>query len=223
MIIASRLLATAALVGLTTAGVAHAGLAQSDAKAIEQAFDAQVSSTDQLSWLKDMSSAPNQVASPHDRANAEMQLALFKQWGWTARIETFQVLYPTPISTTLELIAPERVLLGGQEPAVPQDPSTANLQGALPPYLAYQGDGDVTAPVVYVNYGMPDDYEALAARGISVKGKIVLARYGGGWRGLKPKLAQEHGAAGCLIYSDPSDDGFGEREIFPRGGGRPET
>ena len=93
---------------------------------------------------------------------------------------------------------------------------------ALPPYVAYQGDGDVTAPVVYVNYGMPDDYDALEQRGISVKGKIVLARYGGGWRGLKPKLAQEHGAVGCLIYSDPADDGYAEADVYPKGGGRPE-
>lgn len=217
-----RLFAGVALLMLPVEGIAQTAPA-ADAKALERAFDAQVGSTDQLAWLKDMSSAPNHVGSPHDRATAEMQLALFKQWGWDARIETFQVLYPTPISTTLELVAPERTTLGGQEPAVPQDPSSANLQGALPPYVAYQGDGDVTAPVVYVNYGMPEDYEALAARGISVKGKIVLARYGGGWRGLKPKLAQEHGAVGCLIYSDPADDGYGERDPYPRGGGRPEA
>ena len=73
--------------------------------ATEKAFDAQVSSADQLAWLKDMSSAPNHVGSPHDKANAEMELALFKQWGWDARIETFKVLYPTPISTTLELLS----------------------------------------------------------------------------------------------------------------------
>ena len=217
-----RLFAGVALLMLPVEGIAQTAPA-ADAKALERAFDAQVSSTYQLAWLKDMSSAPNHVGSPHDRATAEMQLALFKQWGWDARIETFQVLYPTPISTTLELVAPERTTLGGQEPAVPQDPSSANLQGALPPYVAYQGDGDVTAPVVYVNYGMPEDYEALAARGSSVKGKIVLARYGGGWRGLKPKLAQEHGAVGCLIYSDPADDGYGERDPYPRGGGRPEA
>lgn len=217
----ARLFATAALLTLPMQSIARTTVPAADAKALERAFDAQVSSADQLAWLKDMSSAPNHVGSPHDRANAEMQLALFKQWGWDARIETFEVLYPTPISTTLELVAPQRVTLGGQEPAVPEDPSSANLQGALPPYVAYQGDGDVTAPVVYVNYGMPEDYEALAARGISVKGKIVLARYGGGWRGLKPKLAQEHGAVGCLIYSDPADDGYGERDPYPRGGGRP--
>ena len=221
---AARLLTTAACLGLATAS-ATASLAQTapDGAALEKAFDARISSADQLAWLKDMSAAPNHIGSPHNLANAQMQLALFKQWGWDARIETFDVLYPTPISTTLELVAPTRIALGGQEPAVPEDPSTANLAGALPPYVAYQGDGDVTAPVVYVNFGMPDDYEALAARGISVKGKIVLARYGGGWRGLKPKLAQEHGAAGCLIYSDPADDGYGERDPYPRGGGRPEA
>lgn len=223
MTIVPRLLATVASATLMTAGVAEAAPASADATALEQAFDAQISSADQLAWLKDMSSAPNHVSSPHDRANAEMQLALFKQWGWNARIETFQVLYPTPISTTLELVLPERIALGGQEPAVPEDPSSTNLKGALPPYVAYQGDGDVTAPVVYANYGMPDDYDALAARGISVNGKIVLARYGGGWRGLKPRLAQEHGALGTLIYSDPVDDGYGERDPFPRGGGRPEN
>ena len=218
-----RLLATAALLGLATAATGQVAAPAGDLKALEQRFDAAVSSADQLGWLKQMSSAPNHVGSPHNRANAEMQLALFKQWGWDARIETFQVLYPTPISTALELVTPERLTLGGQEPAVREDESSANLQGALPPYVAYQGDGDVTAPVVYVNYGMPADYEALAARGISVAGKIVLARYGGGWRGLKPKLAQEHGAAGCLIYSDPSDDGYGDRDVYPRGGGRPDT
>lgn len=186
--------------------------------ATEKAFDAQISSADQLAWLKEMASAPNHVGSPHDKANAEMELALFKQWGWDAHIETFKVLYPTPISTTLELLGPERVRLGGQEPQLGPD----KLDGALPPYVAYQGDGDVTAPLVYVNYGMPDDYDALARRGISVKGKIVIARYGGGWRGLKPKLAQEHGAVGCLIYSDPGDDGYARGDVYPKGGARPE-
>ena len=190
---------------------------------VEASFDSMISPAEQMSWLEQMSSAPNHVGSPHDRANAEMELALFKQWGWDAHIERFDVLYPTPISTTLELVAPQRVKLGGQEPPVPGDPTSANTANALPPYVAYQGDGDVTAPVVYVNYGMPDDYDALEQRGISVKGKIVLARYGGGWRGLKPKLAQEHGAVGCLIYSDPADDSYAEADVYPRGGGRPEA
>ncbi|MFN2473060.1 MAG: transferrin receptor-like dimerization domain-containing protein [Sphingomicrobium sp.] len=193
-----------------------------DAKARETAFDALISSADQQRWLEDMSSAPNHVGSPHDKANAEMQLALFKQWGWDAHIERFDVLYPTPISTNFEMVAPTRVTLGGQEPAIAQDPTSSRTAGALPPYVAYQGDGDVTAPVVYVNYGLPADYDALEQRGISVKGKIILARYGGGWRGLKPRLAQEHGAVGCLIYSDPADDSFAEADPYPLGGGRPE-
>ncbi|MEA3059049.1 MAG: hypothetical protein QOE50_461 [Sphingomonadales bacterium] len=193
------------------------------AQALEQRFDALISPADQLAWLQPMSSAPNHVGSPHNKANADMQLALFKQWGWDARIERFDVLYPTPITTTVELVTPQRVVLGGQEPAVAEDPSSANTAAALPPYVAYQGDGDVTAPVVYVNYGMPGDYDALESRGISVKGKIVLARYGGGWRGLKPKLAQEHGAIGCLIYSDPADDSYASADVYPKGGGRPEA
>jgi len=190
-------------------------------QALERNFDAMISSANQLAWLEQMSSEPNHVGSPHDKANAEFQLAMFKQWGWDAHIETFDVLYPTPISTTLELVSPSRVTLGGQEPPIPEDPSSQHMAGALPPYVAFQGDGDVTAPVVYLNYGMPDDYDALEQRGISVKGKIVLARYGGGWRGLKPKLAQEHGAVGCLIYSDPADDGYSDADVYPKGGARP--
>jgi N-acetylated-alpha-linked acidic dipeptidase len=215
----TKFLAGAALASLICA---QADAAAIDTHAAEAKLDASISSADQLAWLKDFSSAPNQVGSPHDKQNAETTLALFKSWGWDAHIETFQVLYPTPISTTIEMITPQRVTLGGQEPAVAGDPTSSNTAGALPPYVAYQGDGDVTAPVVYVNYGMPADYEELARRGIDVKGKIVLARYGGGWRGLKPKLAQEHGAAGCLIYSDPANDGYAEWDSYPDGGGRPD-
>ncbi|MES2326106.1 MAG: transferrin receptor-like dimerization domain-containing protein [Pseudomonadota bacterium] len=214
-------------VSLAALGVAiasTAALAQPSApsQALEQRFDALISPADQLAWLQQMSSAPNHVGSPHDKANADFQLAMFKQWGWDAHIERFDVLYPTPISTTVELVAPQHVTLGGQEPPVAEDPSSSNTATALPPYVAYQGDGDVTAPVVYVNYGMPADYDALEQRGISVRGKIVLARYGGGWRGLKPKLAQEHGAVGCLIYSDPADDGYSDADPYPKGGARPE-
>lgn len=190
-------------------------------KALEAAFDSQISAKDQLDWLKRMAAEPNHVGSPHNKANAEATLALFKSWGWDARIETFQVLYPTPISTTVEMVSPQAIKLGGQEPLVAEDDTSARTATALPPYVAFQGDGDVTADLVYVNYGMPDDYEALARRGIDVKGKIVIARYGGGWRGLKPKLAQDHGAAGCIIYSDPADDGYGAGDPYPKGGARP--
>lgn len=187
----------------------------------EAAFDAQVSSADQMAWLKSLSSGPNHVASPHNQANAAMIEKLFRDWGWQVKRADYQVLYPTPVSTALELVGPVKKALGGQEPGIKDDATSNTLAGALPPYVAYQGDGDVTAPVVYVNYGLPGDYEALARRGISVKGKIVIARYGGGWRGLKPKLAQEQGAIGCLIYSDPQQDGYGAADTYPNGGGRP--
>jgi N-acetylated-alpha-linked acidic dipeptidase len=213
----------ASIAALAFALASTAGVAQPDgsSQALEQRFDALINPADQLQWLQQMSSEPNHVGSPHDKANADFELAMFRQWGWDAHIERFDVLYPTPISTAVELVAPQHIVLGGQEPVVPEDPSSQHLAGALPPYVAYQGDGDVTAPVVYVNYGMPDDYDALAQRGIDVRGKIILARYGAGWRGLKPKLAQEHGAVGCLIYSDPADDGYEEGDPYPKGGARP--
>lgn len=213
------ILAGASALAVATAAGAQTG-APTDPKAIERAFDANISSQDQLDWLKTMSSEPNHVGSPHNKANAEFLLAKFKEWGWDAKIETFSVLYPTPISTIVEMVAPERIVLGGQEPPVAGDDTSANTAGALPPYVAFQGDGDVTADLVYVNYGLPDDYKALARRGVDVKGKIAIARYGVGWRGLKPKLAQEHGAVGTIIYSDPADDGYGEGDVYPKGGAR---
>ena len=116
--------------------IATAATAQPSGQALEQRFDGMISTADQLGWLQTMSSAPNHVGAPHNKANADMQLALFKQWGWDARIERFDVLYPTPISTTLELVTPTRVQLGGQEPAIAEDPTSSQTAGALPPYLA---------------------------------------------------------------------------------------
>jgi len=187
----------------------------------EAAFDTQISSAEQMAWLKEMASGPNHMSGPHNQANAAMIEKLFREWGWQVKRADYQVLFPTPISTALTLVGPVKKALGGQEPGIPEDATSNQLAGALPPYVAYQGDGDVTASVVYVNYGLPADYEALARRGISVKGKIVIARYGAGWRGLKPKLAQEQGAIGCLIYSDPQQDGYGSADTYPNGGGRP--
>jgi N-acetylated-alpha-linked acidic dipeptidase len=188
--------------------------------ALEAAFDAAIDPAEQGRWLKQLSAGPNHVGSPHDKANAEWMLAQYKAFGWDARIEEFQVLYPTPIETRVELLGERPHLVQAQEPRIDGD-ATSGAEGMLPPYVAYQGDGDVTAELVYVNYGMPDDYKALARKGIDVKGKIVIARYGGGWRGLKPKLAQEHGAVGALIYSDPKDDGYGQDLVLPEGGMRP--
>ena len=191
-------------------------------QSLEKGFDAQLKSADIKSWLKNMSSEPNQVGSPHDKANAEFVLAKFKEFGWDAHIETFNVLYPTPKKVQVQLIAPTRYDAVLHETPIPGDPSTDITENVLPPYNAYGGDGDVTGELVYANYGLPDDYAELARRGIDVRGKIVITRYGGGWRGLKPELAQEHGAIGCLIYSDPHEDGYFNGDVYPRGSWRPD-
>ena len=188
---------------------------------LEQRFDADLSAAELRSWLEQMTSAPNHVGSPHDKANAEFQLAKFKEWGWDASIETFSVLYPTPKEVLVELVAPTHFKALLSEPPIEGDRTSSQTKDELPPYNVYGADGDVTAELVYVNQGMPDDYKELEREGISVKGKIALTRYGGGWRGLKPKLAYEHGAVGCLIYSDPRDDGYGVGDPYPKGGFRP--
>jgi N-acetylated-alpha-linked acidic dipeptidase len=164
-----------------------------------------------------LSARPHHVGSPYDKDNAEWMLATFKQWGLDAHIETFDVLFPTPRQRVLELIEPKKFTAKLEEPAVPHDPTSGQKSEQLPTYNAYSIDGDVTGPLVYVNYGVPDDYDRLDRLGISVKGAIVIVRYGGSWRGIKPKVAAEHGAIGCIIYSDPRDDGYFEGDVFPAG------
>jgi N-acetylated-alpha-linked acidic dipeptidase len=189
-------------------------------QALERRFDADIDPGQLREWLRSLSAEANHVGSPHNKANAERVRDLFKQWGWDAQIETFEVLYPTLRDHELELVGPTRFVARLEEPAFAGDATSARNDG-LPAYNEYGGDGDVTGDLVYVNYGMPDDYKELARRQIDVRGKIVIARYFGGWRGLKPKLAQEHGAVGCIIYSDPQDDGYGAGDVYPRGGFRP--
>jgi N-acetylated-alpha-linked acidic dipeptidase len=188
---------------------------------LEQRFDADISAADLSAWMEQMASEPNHVGSAHDKANAEFELAKFREWGWDASIESFSVLYPTPKEVLVELTAPTHFKARLSEPPVEGDASSARTKDELPPYNVYGADGDVSGELVYVNHGMPDDYKELARQGVSVKGRIVLTRYGGGWRGLKPKLAYENGAIGCLIYSDPRDDGYGQGDTYPKGGYRP--
>lgn len=168
--------------------------------------------------MQRLSARPHNVGSPYDKQNAEWILAQYKQWGWDAHIETFQVLFPTPKTRLLEMGSFHARL---EEPPFAIDPTSNQKNEQLPTYNAYSPDGDVTAPLVYVNYGTVEDYEQLARYGISVKGAIVIARYGKVWRGIKPKLAAEHGAIGCIIYSDPADDGYAENAVFPQGPMRP--
>jgi N-acetylated-alpha-linked acidic dipeptidase len=180
-------------------------------------------STDNLREdMRRLSARPHNVGSPYDKDNAEWILAQFKQWGLEAEIETFYVLFPTPKQRALELVAPTTYKARLQEPPVAVDPTSNQQAEQLPTYNAYSIDGDVTAPLVYVNQGIRADYDRLDRMGVSVKGAIVIARYGGAWRGIKPKVAAEHGAAGCIIYSDPKDDGFSPGVTFPDGPFRPE-
>jgi N-acetylated-alpha-linked acidic dipeptidase len=167
--------------------------------------------------MRRLSARPHHVGSPYDKDNAEWLLARFKLWGLDAHIEQYDVLFPTPKERLVELIEPTHFAARLQEPPVAGDPTSDQQSEQLPSYNAYSIDGDVTAPLVYVNIGVPKDYETLDRLGISVKGAIVIARYGGSWRGIKPKVAAEHGAVGCIIYSDPHEDGYFESDVFPRG------
>ena len=172
--------------------------------------------------MQHLSARPHNVGSAYDKENAEWIAAKFKEFGLDTHIEQFDVLYPTPKERAVELVeGGPKFTAKLQEPALPQDPTSGQQSEQLPTYNAYSIDGDITAALVYVNYGIPEDYEQLERLGISVKGKIVIARYFHSWRGIKPKVAAEHGAVGCLIYSDPREDGFVEGDTFPAGAWRP--
>ncbi|HET7600174.1 MAG TPA: transferrin receptor-like dimerization domain-containing protein [Gemmatimonadales bacterium] len=187
----------------------------------EEKFKALPSPDSLRAYMQRLSARPHHVGSPWDKANAEWIRDRLAAWGWDASIERFDVLFPTPKERVVELVAPIRFRARLEEPAVPGDATSSQKSEQLPTYNAYSIDGDVTAPLVYVNYGVPADYERLERMGVSVKGAIVIARYGGSWRGIKPKVAAEHGAVGCLIYSDPRDDGYRVSDVFPGGPMRP--
>jgi N-acetylated-alpha-linked acidic dipeptidase len=170
--------------------------------------------------MKQLAAEPHNLGSPYQKQDADWILNQFKSFGLDAKIEQFDVLFPTPLERKVELVSPGHYQAALKEPPIAEDP-TSGQSGQLPTYVAYSADGDVTAPLVYVNYGVPEDYDRLAALGISVKGKIVITRYGNSWRGIKPKLAYAHGAVGCLIYSDPRDDGYFDGDVFPKGPYRP--
>ena len=191
-------------------------------RALEARFDAALRKDNLREWMRRLAARPHHVGSPYGKENAEFMAALFRSWGYETEIERFDVLFPTPRARALELTAPERFTARLSEPPLKQDATSGQTAEQLPVYNAYSIDGDVTGQLVYVNYGVPRDYEALAERGIDVRGKIVIARYGGSWRGIKPKVAAEHGAVGCLIYSDPRDDGYFQGDVYPKGAWRNE-
>jgi N-acetylated-alpha-linked acidic dipeptidase len=188
----------------------------------EQKFRALPSAERLKDYMRFLSAEPHHLGSAQDKKNAEWMRDKFKSWGLEATIEEYEVLFPTPKERVLELLAPTKFTATLKEPAIAEDPDSTD-RNQLPTYNAYAADGDVTAPLVYVNYGIPADYEQLEKMGVSVKGKIVIARYGASWRGIKPKVAYEHGAVGCLIYSDPKEDGYYQGDVYPNGPYRNET
>jgi N-acetylated-alpha-linked acidic dipeptidase len=189
---------------------------------LEARFDSLLKSENLREWMKRLSARPHHLGSAYGRENADFIAAQFRSWGYETEIEQFDVLFPTPKTRLLEMTAPEKFTARLAEPALAEDATSGQTGEQLPVYNAYSVDGDVTGQLVYVNYGVPKDYDELAERGIDVKGKIVLSRYGGSWRGIKPKVAAEHGAIGCLIYSDPRDDGYFQGDVYPKGAWRNE-
>jgi len=170
-------------------------------------------------YMEAMAGEPHVAGQPSSKKVADYALAKFKSFGLDAKLEEYEAMMPWPIETSVELVSPEKYTLRVKEPVLSEDPDSGDQ---TPLYNAYSGDGNVTGEVVYVNYGMPADYEKLKELGVDVKGRIVIARYGAGWRGIKPKVAYEHGAIGCLIYSDPKDDGYYAGDVYPGGPYRPE-
>ena len=208
-----------AIIFLCGISFAQMNTAQSE---IEKKFDSYLNPADLNARLKILSAHPHHVGSPYDKENAEFILSQYKSWGWDTHIETFYVLFPTPKTRVLEMISPEKFTPILKEPPVKEDKTSYQTDEQLPTYNAYSIDGDVTGELVYVNYGIPSDYDQLDRMGISVKGKIVITRYGGAWRGIKPKVAAEHGAIGCIIYSDPKNDGYYVGDVYPKGAWRNE-
>ncbi len=187
----------------------------------EKKYDALLNAKNQDAWMNFLTSHPHHVGSPQDKANAEYMAGLFRSWGYQTELATYDVLFPTPKIRVLELLGAKPYKAKLEESTLKEDKTSGQKTEQLPSYNAYSADGDVTAELVFVNRGIPADYEELERMGISVKGKIVIAKYGGSWRGIKPKVAAEHGAIGCIIYSDPEDDGYTRGDVYPEGAFKP--
>ena len=186
-------------------------------RSLEAAYDSRLSAGDLDDWLRVLSREPHHVGSAAGRAVVDFVAERFREWGYEVEIAEYQVLFPSPRTRELELVAPDFYQAGLTEDSLEADPSTFRINDLLPPYNAFSIDGEVEGELVFVNYGTPADYEILDRYGISVEGKIAISRYGGSWRGIKPKLAAEKGAVATLIYSDPADDGYGAGDTYPDG------
>ena len=207
-------------IGTLTHGQDLSGFSESNATAqreLEKRFDAALQASNLDAWMKKLTARPHHVGSPFGKESAEFIRNQFESWGYNAEIETFYILFPTPRIRMLEMTAPNKFQARLVETPLKADATSGQSKEQLPIYNAFSADGDVTGELVYVNFGLPEDYDYLKQVGIDVKGKIVIARYGRSWRGIKPKVAQEHGAVGCILYSDPLEDGYAQGDVYPKG------
>ena len=184
---------------------------------LETVFDSHIDRTEMDEWLREFSSEAHHVGSPKGKKNADALAALFRSWNYAVEIAEYQILFPEPLTRELELLYPYQFTASLTEDSLEEDPSTSVIDNLLPPYNAFSIDGEAEGELVFVNYGTPADYEILERYGISVAGKIAISKYGGSWRGIKPKLAGEKGAIATIIYSDPGDDGYGPGDVYPEG------
>lgn len=226
MRLTSLLIALLCSVALSAQTPKLSGFSKEEADAqlrMEKKFDDLLQASNLKAWMKTLSARPHHLGSPYGKQNAEFIAGQFRNWGYDTRIETFRVLFPTPKVRILEMTAPKKFKAKLLEAPLKEDATSGQKSEQLPIFNCYSPDGDVTGQLVFVNYGLPDDYEQLERMGIDVKGKIVIAKYGRSWRGIKPKVAQEHGAIGCIIYSDPEEDGYFQGDVYPHGAYKNQT
>jgi N-acetylated-alpha-linked acidic dipeptidase len=192
-----------------------------DERRLEEQFRAIPQGASAREHLRRLTEQPHIAGTPEDYATAIYVRDQMRSFGLSADLKEYQVWLNYPKSDPIvELIAPRREKISVREAVLKDDPTSSNPK-ITPLFNGYSASGDVTAPLVYANYGLPPDYEALAKAGVEVKGKIVIVRYGNSFRGVKAKVAQDHGAIGCIIYSDPADDGFAQGDVYPKGPWRP--
>lgn len=160
---------------------------------------------------------PHVAGTQSDLRAVDKLIAAFKELGLEVEKQELWVYLCRPLEAALEIVWPERISLAIKEKQVPGDPYSAHSDLSLG-WNAYSGDGDVTASVVYANYGTLEDFSRLEAMDVEVAGSIVIARYGGNYRGYKAKYAQAAGAVGLIIYTDPADDGYVQGIMYPEGG-----
>jgi N-acetylated-alpha-linked acidic dipeptidase len=170
--------------------------------------------------LRHLTSEPHMAGTEASHRVAEWLRDQYRSFGLDAEIVTYSAWLPQPREVTLELTKPENKKLASPEQPIDVDKDTFDKRVGTA-FNVYSPSGEVTAPVVYVNYGTQEDYRTLASSGVHVEGKIVLARYGRNYRGIKAKLANEHKALALIIYSDPKDDGNVAGETYPNGPWRP--